>query len=73
MILSKKYNRAMDEITVSDELKAKITAAAAQKINEKNSKRITFLNVRIVYAKCLPKHVLKVIRFSNRIVVFAKT
>lgn len=36
--MSKKYNRAMDEITVSDELKAKITAAAAQKINEKNSK-----------------------------------
>lgn len=30
------------------------------------------MNVRIAYAKCLPKHVLKVIRFSNRIVVFAK-
>ena len=36
--MSKKYNRAMDKITVSDELKAKITAAAAQKISEKNSK-----------------------------------
>ena len=40
MILSNKYKTAMDKITLSDEMKKKIMAAAAEKPDNEKQKKI---------------------------------
>lgn len=51
MILSEKYKSAMDKVTLSDERRAKIMAAASEKI-AKNGKDGKQHNSKLVYIRC---------------------